>query len=374
MQPFTVNIAEEELAEVRRRLGATRWLDDITGDAPGYGATQPFARRLAEYWLNTFDWRAVESRINAQPQFITEIDGLQLHTIHRRSSRPDAIPLLLIHGWPSTFLEFLDICEPLAEPQGDGPAFHVVVPSLPGHAFSATRPGTSPRKIAAMCAELMTRLGYERFLVQGGNWGSSIGTEMARDWPERVIGLHLNTVNGSPPPPDSGISLSPEDQAQAEIYGKLLSFPHFNLVAQAPFSIAHALNDSPAGLAAWIADKLHDWADLDMESNPGLSPEWMVSTAALYWFTGTAGTSQMLYREAVHDPVPERYVAVPTAVAHFAKELVIIPRPWAERHYNIVRWANLPRGGHYPAYEVPDLFVEDVRSFASELCGSHQAG
>ncbi|MCB2080659.1 MAG: epoxide hydrolase [Novosphingobium sp.] len=368
MRPFEVRISDDALDDLASRLEATRWMDDPTGNAPGYGATLSFAQSLCDYWRDEFDWRTVESRLNARPQLITEIDGLQIHAIHRRSSRDDAIPLLLLHGWPSSVLEFLDVIEPLAEPDGDDPAFHVIVPSLPGHGFSTTRAGVSPRRIAAFLAELMERLGYDRYMVQGANWGSSIGTEMARDCPERIAGLHLNSVNAAPPPPEAGVNLSPEDSRLAEIYATLLGFPHFNLVAKAPFSTAHAMSDSPAGLAAWIGEKLYDWADPDLPGNPGRSPEWIVATAALTWLTNTVGSSQMLYREAFNDPAPERFVTVPTAVAHFAHELVIAPRAWVERGYNLVRWTSIPYGGHFAAIEVPDLFIEDVRSFAAALC------
>jgi microsomal epoxide hydrolase len=374
LRAFTVHVDEAALADVQRRLAATRWIDDPTRGAPGYGAPLALVRRLCEHWRTAFDWRALEARINAQPQLIAEIDGLDIHAIHRRSPHADAMPLLLLHGWPSSVLEFLDVCTPLAEPAAGAPPFHVVVPSLPGYGWSKTRPGVSPRRIARQMAELMARLGYDRFLVQGANWGSSIGVEMAREFPERVIGLHLNSLNGSAPPAEAGVVLSPEDRALAEVYGGLLAAPHFNLLAQTPLGPAHALNDSPAGLAGWLGERLLDWADPDLPGNPGLSPEWMVATAALYWFTGTAASSQMLYREAVRDPAPERYVTVPTAVAHFARELVMIPRPWAEHHYNVVRWTHFPRGGHYAAIEVPDLFLEDVRTFASMLCGSGKAG
>ncbi|MCW1429948.1 epoxide hydrolase family protein [Novosphingobium sp. JCM 18896] len=375
MRAFTVQVEETALAELQQRLAATRWLDDPTGGAPGYGAELAFVRALCAHWAEHFDWRAVEARLNAQPQVIAEIDGIAIHAIHRRSSRPDAVPLLLLHGWPSSVLEFLDLCEPLAEPAADdAPAFHVIAPSLPGYGWSTTRSGVSPRRIAAQMAELMTRLGYDRFLIQGGNWGSGIGTEIAREWPERVIGLHLNSVNGSAPPVEAGVVLSPADQALADIYAGLLRAPHFNLVAQAPLSVAHAMNDSPAGLLAWLGERLRDWADLALPGNPGLAPDWIVATTALYWFTGTAASSQMLYREAVHDPVPERFVTVPTGVAHFAAELVMIPRPWAERHYNLVRWSEIAQGGHYPAIEVPELFLEDVRSFAQMLCAPEKTG
>lgn len=373
MRQFTVRMDDAALDDVARRLAATRWLGDDPRP-PDAGASLAFARSLRDHWLHCFEWRQVEDRINRHDNVIVDIDGLAIHALLRRSSRPDAVPLLLIHGWPSSFLEFLDVCDALAEPPADAPAFHVVVPSLPGYGFSATRPGTSPRRIATLFADLMTGLGHDRFIVQGGNWGSSIGTELARDFPERIVGLHLNSVNGSPPPPDAGVVLSDKDQALAEIYVTLLGYPHFNLLTRAPLSVSHAMNDSPAGLAAWVGEKLRDWADTAMPGNPGLSLDWMVATAALYWFTGTVASSHMLYREAVLDPAPERYVNVPTAVAHFARETVIVPRPWAERHYNIRRWTEYARGGHYAAVEVPDEFVADLRGFASMLCASANPG
>lgn len=364
MEPFEIHIPDAALDDVRTRLKATRWLTE-DGYGEDAGASLVFASELATYWCGCFDWRELEAQINAQPNFITEIDGLQIHTVHRRSSRPDAVPLLLIHGWPSSFLEFLGICDALAEPDDGQPAFHVIVPSLPGYGFSTTRPGTSPRRIAALFLELMSRLGHDRFIVQGANWGSTIGTVMAQDAPERVIGLHLNSVNAIPPA--EPMPLDPGDQALADRYVTLLDAPHFNLLSKAPLGIAHALNDSPAGLAAWMGERLRDWADPDVHDNPGLDPEWIVGNAALAWFTTTAATSSMLYREAVLDPAPPARVDVPTAVAAFAKELVLAPRAWAERQYNIVRWTSHQAGGHFPAVEVPDAFVEDVRQFAATL-------
>jgi len=372
MRQFTVNVGGEELSDLEGRLRSARWLGGAHAEIPGFGTTVSATRRLCEYWLESFDWRALEARINRQPNHVAQIDGLDIHFIHRRSAREDAVPLILLHGWPTSFLEFLDVIDTLADPPGDAPAFHVIVPSLPGYGFSQTREGTSPRRIAELFAILMAELSYDRYIVQGGNWGASIGTEMAREWPERIIGLHLNCVNGSPPA--DAPALSDRDRAIADTYAGLLSSPHFNLCAQTPYAIAHALNDSPAGLAAWIAQWLERWADTELEGNPGLAPEWMVSTIALYWLTGSIGTASALYKEAVLDPAPERFVQVPTGVAHFEKENVMIPRPWAERHYNIVQWSEFPRGGHYPAVEVPDLFVGDLRQFAAALCQTGEAG
>jgi microsomal epoxide hydrolase len=369
LREFTVHIDQAALDDVAQRLASTRWLDD--GDVqPGSGASVAFVRQLRDHWLHHFDWRALEARINREPNFIVDIDGLDIHFVHRRSSRADAIPLLLIHGWPSSFLEFIDLCDALAKPQGDAPAFHVVIPSLPGYGFSTTRAGVSPRRVTAIFAELMTRLGHKRFIAQGGNWGAAIGTEMARQWPDRVIGLHLNAINGSPPPAEAKVELSAEDQALADVYSRVLAYPHFNLVCQTPLTTAHAMNDSPAGLAAWVGEKLYDWADGELPDNRGRSLDWMVATSALYWFTATMGSANALYREAVLDQMAERYVTVPTALAHFARETVVIPRAWAEHHYNIVRWTPYPSGGHYAGLEVPDLFVGDLRAFASALCNA----
>lgn len=366
MQPFEIRMSEEVLEEAKRRLRATRWLDEGETGSPESGIPTNFVQRHCAYWLERFDWRALEARINRQPNFLVEVDRLRLHCIHRRSSRADAVPLLLIHGWPTSFLEFLGICDALAEPDGEEPAFHVVVPSLPGYGFSETRPGTSPRRIADLFAGLMERLGHERYIVQGGNWGSSIGTEMAREYPERVRALHLNSLNARPPD-GKAPALSPEDQALADIYVTLLGAPHFNLLSQTPLSIAHALNDSPAGLVAWVGEKLHIWADLTLPDNPGLGSEWIVGTSALYWLTGTSATAGGLYREAVLDPAPERHVTVPTGIAHFAHELVMAPRAWAQAAYNIVRWQRYEQGGHYPAVEVPALFLDEIRQFAASL-------
>ncbi|MCX7863723.1 MAG: hypothetical protein N2423_01585 [Novosphingobium sp.] len=199
--------------------------------------------------------------------------------------------------------------------------------------------------------------------------GRAIGTEMARNHPDRVIGLHLNSLN-TRPPEGMAIPLSGEDQALADAYASLLLAPHFNLLSQTPLSIAHALNDSPAGLLAWIGEKLEIWADRTLPDNPGLASEWIVSSAALYWLTGTSASAAMLYREAMLDPLPDRPVTIPTAIAHFAHELVMVPRAWAERLYTVARWRRFEQGGHYPAVEVPMLFLDEIRQFAASLLTS----
>ncbi len=362
VQPFEIHIPVVELTEVSARLAATRGFDDLFGDDPRYGAPASFVHRLREHWLNGFDWRALEARVNRVPQIITEIDGLTLHALHRRSTRSDAVPLILLHGWPGSFIDFLEVIEPLSEPPPGEPAFHVIVPSLPGHGFSATRRGTTPRRVAVMLTELMRRLGYERYLVQGGNWGSPIGAEMALRSPEQVLGLHLNSINGAPPADRDSLPLSAGEQAWLTRPAPT-SLPHYLLFSRAPASFAYGLNDSPAGLSAFIGERLFDWSD--HERGVGLSLDFMVATVALYWFTRTIGSSALLYYEFDRDPATEGYVTVPTAVALFPEEFVRIPRSWAERHFNIVRWNLFERGGKFPAAEVGEAFVQDLRGFAA---------
>ena len=367
IHPFEVRIPDEALADLHARLKATRWIDDIFVGDWRFGAPLPFVRSLCDYWLHAFDWRALEARINSQPNIKTEIDGITVHSVNRRSTKPDAVPLILIHGWPGSFLEFQDLWEQLAEPPSGEPAFHVVTPSLPGYGFSSTKPGMTPQRIAAVFAALMERLGYARYLIQGGDWGSLIGTEMARQFPDRVIGLHLNLVNGSPPPDKDRMALSPEEQSWIVDFGSWTMYPHFVLQTQKPASLAHALNDSPAGLAAWIGEKIHDWADQGDSAKSAISQEQLLANIALYWFTGTAGSSARLYYEMLHDPPTERYVSVPTAGAIFPKEVAKIPRKWAEQHYNIQQWSVYARGGHFPAMECPDILIRDIRRFTAAL-------
>jgi len=362
VRPFEIHIPAAELAEVSVRLGATREFDDVFEDDPRYGAPSSLVRDIREHWLNRFDWRAFEARVNRIPQITTEIDGLTLHALHRRSRRADAVALILLHGWPGSFIDFLEVIEPLSDPPPGEPAFHVIVPSLPGHGFSTMRRGITPRLVATILTELMRRLGYGRYMVQGGNWGSPIGAEMALRSPERVVGLHLNSINGAPPSDRASLPLSAGEQVwQARPHPTTL--PHYLLFSRAPASFAYGLNDSPAGLVAFIGERLFDWSDY--ERGVGLSLDFMVATVALYWFTRTSGSSALLYYEFDRDLPIAGYVTAPTAVALFPGEFVRIPRSWAERYFNIVQWSLFQRGGKFPATEVSDIFVADIRRFAA---------
>lgn len=367
LRAFEVNVTDAALADLDARLAATRWIDDVFEGDWACGAPLLFAQALCAHWRETFDWRALEARINTETNVTTQIDGLTIHALHRRSERADAVPLLMLHGWPSGFVEFLDLLDPLSAPGKGEPAFHVITPSLPGYGFSTTKPGMTPQRCAAVIAELMARLGYERYMVQGGDWGFLVGTEIARQFPQHVIGLHLNLLNGSPPPDAETIPLTEEEQEWIADFGQFVNYTHFVLNSQTPASASHAFNDSPAGLAAWIGEKLHDWTDNRARPEGALSFDQMLRIIALYWFTGTIGSSARLYYEMVRDLPEERYVTVPTAGAIFPEEVVKLPRAWADRLFNIVQYTVYERGGHFPAMEEPEVLIADIRRFAKLL-------
>jgi len=372
IQPFEVKIPEEALADLKARLKSARWITDGFGADWAYGAPLPFVKALCEHWQSRFDWRALETRINQLSNITTEIEGVPIHAVHRRSRSPDALPLLLIHGWPGSFLEFLDLVTPLAEPPTGEPAFHAIAPSLPGYGFSGipARPGLNPRAIAGILVELMERLGYPRFIVQGGDWGSLVASEIARHYPARCIGLHLNMVGGSPPPPHANAAeLSREEQQWVADFKQFKNkgSGYYAVQSTRPATPAHALNDSPAGLAAWIGEKFYYWSDRLGTDVLQIPFERLIGNIALYWLTGTIGSSMRLYYEHTHRPSEPHYVAVPTAGAIFPKELIKLPRAWAEKLYNIVQWNVFDRGGHFAAMEVPDLLLADIRRFAKTL-------
>jgi epoxide hydrolase len=369
ISPHPIKIPEAALVDLTGRLKSTRWVDDPFEGDWRLGAPLPFARALCDYWMREFDWRALEARLNRDSQVMADIDGLKLHAMTRRSSHHNALPLMLLHGWPSSFLEFLDLYDPLCEPAKGDAAFHVVTPSLPGYGFSTTKPGISPQRIAPLLVTLMERLGYERFVVHGGDWGSLIATEICRQFPDRVIGLHLNLINGPAPLDKDEIPLSAQEKVWVSEVNLWQTFPHLILQSQKPASLTHALNDSPAGLAAWIAEKIHDWIDSEGLVEPFVAFDRLLPNIALYWFTGTAGSAARLYYEMAQSPPVPQYVKVPTAAALFPKEVVKLPRAWAERLYNIVQWNVFDHGGHFPALEHPDVLVRDLREFAGKLNG-----
>lgn len=370
--PFEVAVSNDEITDLRDRLAATRWPDQLSGSGWTYGTDLEYLQRLCQYWREDFDWDAFESRLNAFDQFTTPIDGQRIHFYHVRSPDPDAHPLLLSHGWPGSVVEFLDVLGPLTDPAAHGDAsadaFHVVAPSLPGYGFSGPTadPGWDVARIADAFAELMEMLGYDSYLAQGGDWGALVSTLLAADHPDRVDALHTNMIMAGPPDVDDPTAMLDEEELadlEATREFRETGTGYYELQATKPQTAAYGLTDSPAGLAAWIVEKFHGWSDCDRNPEESFDRDRLLDNLSVYWLTGTINASMRLYYET--DPgalVPDR-VEVPMGHARYPAEISKTPRSWAEEIYNVVHWAELPAGGHFAAMEVPELFVEDLRTF-----------
>jgi microsomal epoxide hydrolase len=371
LRDFRIQVPDAVLDDLRDRLARTRWPDQIPGSGWGYGTDLEYLRDLCASW-ETFDWRAQEARFNRWPHLLTEIDGQQVHAIHARSPEPDALPLIVTHGWPESVALFLDVIEPLRDPRAHGgdpaDAFHVVCPSIPGYGWSGpTRePGWDVRRVASAWTILMARLGYDRYAAQGGDWGSMVSAQVGALDPEHVVGVHLNMVVAFPPP-DGGPELDAQEQQDlADLQAFLAEGTAYQEVhGKNPQTLGYGLNDSPAGLAAWIVEKYHAWTDHDGNVEDAVTREHLLTNLTVYWVTQTINSSIRLYCESRRSgrfPPLDR-VEVPVGCAIFPKELVRAPRSWAEATYNVQRWTRFDHGGHFPAIEEPDALVGDVRAF-----------
>lgn len=390
-QPFRAAFDRAAIADLRDRLGRTRWPDQIPGTTWEYGTDRSYLQELCATWARDFDFAAAEDRLNAFPQFLTEIDGQRIHFYHVRSPEPQARPLLLLHGWPGCVAEFLEVLGPLTDPVRHGgraeDAFHVVAPSLPGFAFSGptARTGYGPELMGEAFARLMAGLGYERYGIQGGDWGAVIATLMGSQVPERLIGLHLNLMMGSlmttPPYPDDLMrGLSPREQQDVRDSLQFRTTENGYQIVQStkPQTLAYGLADSPAGLAGWIVEKYRDWSDCDGEIERSYSSDQLLTILSLYWFTGTINSSMRIYHEFTgfgravrlngESGTPAPVVPVPVAHARYPREVVKPPRSWVMKQYPaLVRWTEMERGGHFAALEVPESLVADTRAFFREL-------
>ncbi|CAM2943879.1 epoxide hydrolase family protein [Saccharomonospora xinjiangensis] len=353
IEPFRVHIGDEVLDDLRTRLDATRWPDELPGAGHDYGIPLARVRELAEHWRTGYDWRACERELNAIPQYVTEIEGQRVHFLHARSPAEDALPLLLTHGWPGSVVEFLDVLPLLTR------RFHVVVPSIPGFGFSGptTRRGWDTTRVAKAWAELMARLGYRRYGVQGGDWGAAISRLVAQVVPEAVVGVHLNYLP-TPAPEAELRELSPAERARVEHTNAFAANrPAYQLVqAQMPQTLAFGLTDSPVGQLAWIASRFDEWTD----PRSVIADDRILTDVMIYWVTRTAASSARLYRES--GPLTGTS-GTPVGVAVFAHDLNLPARPIAQRRLNIVHWAEYDRGGHFAAMEVPASFADDVTAF-----------
>jgi pimeloyl-ACP methyl ester carboxylesterase len=348
----------------------TRFPDQIEGTGWEYGIPTDYLRELVGYWHDTYDWRAQEARLNELEHFRTSIDRQSIHFVHARSAHADALPLLLTHGWPGSIVEFLDVIPRLTDPEAHGgaaaDAFHVVAPSLPGYGFSEpTRaPGWDPWRIARAFIELMGRLGYARYGAQGGDWGSQVATRIGALDVDHCAAIHLNMAVADPPA--ERVELDDRDTADLTAMQQFVREESAYAMEQStkPQTVGVGLNDSPAGLLAWIVEKLRTWSDCDGDPETAFTRDQMITNVMTYWVTETITSSVRLYWELQHtgEPAPER-VEVPTGIARYPKEVIRFPRPWVERRFNVTYWADMPRGGHFAAMEQPELFVDDLRSF-----------
>jgi microsomal epoxide hydrolase len=364
IEPFTASVADDVLADLAERLRHTRWPDQIAGTAWEYGTDLDYLRDLVGYWADGFDWRATEARINGWPQGRATIDGQPIHFIHARSDAAGALPLLVLHGWPGSIMEMLGVIEPLRE------SFHVVCASLPGFGFSGptSQRGWHPRRIAAAMVELMERLDYPRFATLGGDWGATVSNYIGLDFPEHLYGLYLTMVAAGPPEGSDGSELRENEKewvaANAAFFAEESGY--LQIQATRPQTLAYGLTDSPAGLAAWIVEKLRAWSDCGGDLESAISRDDILANITLYWVTGTANSAARIYLEAMRagqlQPIATR-IDVPTGCAIFPKETVRSPKAWAEQAWDVRHWTEMPRGGHFAALEVPELLVPDVRAF-----------
>jgi pimeloyl-ACP methyl ester carboxylesterase len=374
LTPFRIDVADAALADLRDRIARTRWPDEVSDSGWDYGTNRHYLRELLAYWRDGFDWREQERRLNAFSHFLTNVDGLTLHYFREPGRGPSPMPIILVHGWPSTFFEMTKLAPLLADPgaHGGDPAdcFDVVVPSLPGCGFSE-RPhaaGMNKTRMAELFAKLMTdTLEYPRFAARGGDVGSGVVALLGLDYPDRLIGIHVSDVvrpylgPGARHFTDAERTFFEAERVWMEKEG---AYDH--LQATKPQTLSYGLNDSPAGLAAWLIEKYRSWSDCGGDVERRFTKDELLTQITLYWVTETINSANRLYYERDRHPRafgPDDRVCVPTAVTIFPGDIDRPPREWGERVYDVRRWTVMPRGGHFSALEEPDLLAQDIREF-----------
>ncbi|NQZ95855.1 MAG: alpha/beta fold hydrolase [Myxococcales bacterium] len=369
VSPFRIHATDAELEDLKRRLRATRWPEHETVDDWSQGIPLAYVQEIASYWAETYDWRAREARLNAFPQFHTEIDGCAIHFVHVRSPHEDALPLLITHGWPGSIVEFQEVIGPLSDPTAHGgaarDAFHVVCPSLPGYGFSGkpSATGWDGRRIADAWGVLMQRLGYSRYVAQGGDWGALVTTCIGHQDPKHCAAIHLN-MPMVPPDPETKDDLTPAEQASraAMLEHRRWGTGYSKQQSTRPQTLGYGLVDSPAGQAAWILEKFWAWTDCDGHPENALTRDQLLDNVMLYWLPGTGASSARLYWESFRKP-PRDPVQVPVGCSIFPKEILYTSRRWAEKHFgSLLYWNELERGGHFAAFEQPAIFVDELRN------------
>ena len=378
VEPFRIDVLQTTLDDLRERLARTRWPDEIEGAGWEYGTQLGYMKELVSYWQHGFDWRAQEARLNQFAHFKAEVGGMGIHFIHERGRGPNPLPLVLTHGWPDSFYRMVKVIPLLTDPASHGgdpaDAFDVIVPSVPGYGFSdrPRTPGTTSRRTAGLWAQLVAdTLGYTRFGAAGGDIGSEVTLHLAHDHPALLVGIHLTDVSYPMAPPENA---EPSEDA-----GRYLQALHqwfgqdgayMMLQSSKPQTLVYGLNDSPAGLAAWIVEKFRAWGDCGGDVEKRFSKDELLTNIMIYWATETITSSARMYYENMHNPGalwPAPRIELPVGVAHFND--LIPPRAWVEQAMNVQRWAEMPSGGHFAALEEPELFAGELREFFRPLRG-----
>ena len=368
IRPYRIDVPSAVLDDLKERLARTRWPEAETVDDWSQGIPLAYTRDLAAYWADGYDWRSREAALNRFDHHLTEFDGLDIHFIHQRSPHDDALPLLITHGWPGSIAEFQKVIEPLVNPTSGRPedAFHIVCPSLPGYGFSGkpSRTGWGVDKIAQAWDTLMVRLGYDRYGAQGGDWGAAVTTQIGRNR-GHCIAIHLNMPIARPPAGSGGGDLTEDEQEALAAFAEHRKWGtgYSKQQSTRPQTLGYGLVDSPMGQLAWVVEKFWAWTDCDGHPENVLSRDELLDNVMLYWVTGSGASSARLYWESFNRFVTDGRVDLPTGVAAFPKEILRTPRRWCEAAYNITHWSTMPRGGHFAAFEQPELFVDDVRAF-----------
>lgn len=368
-QPFEVSVPDEVLSDLKERLAETRWPDQVEGAGWTYGTNLSYLQEFVAYWQNDFDWGVQETRINGFNNFMVDVDGTDIHFVHELGRGEDAIPVLVLHGWPSSFVQMLDLI-PLLTTPNDGQSFDVVVPSLVGYGFSEVpeEPGMSVAKMAELFHKLMTEtLGYERYAVRGSDLGAGVIQQLALRYPDEIVGVHLSGTNPF-------VAQVPDDLSAAE-QAFLANAQTWNQQEMAyamqhssyPQTLAYSLNDSPAGLASWIVEKFRAWSDNDGNLESAFSKDELLTNLTIYWATQTINSSMRLYYETARNPGQFGRVEVPTGMLMSDKDMFPTPRAWAERSYNVVSWTPISVGGHFLEWEESELVAEDMRAFFASL-------
>ena len=380
VQPFQVHIPESTLEDLRQRLARTRWSGEIPGSRWDYGANLDYVKELVDYWASEFDWPAQEQTINTFDHFRAKVEDIEVHFIHQRGRGPDPIPLIITHGWPSSFAEMLKIIPLLTDPASHGGAaedsFNVVVPSMPGYGFSSqpAQRGMSVFKVGDLWPKLMTEgLGYQKFGAQGGDWGAGVTAHLGFTYPEQVLGIHLTSVTRPLPylgPGSRPVSVEEQKFLDDRAKWQQDEGGYSHIQGTKPQTLSYGLNDSPAGLAAWIVEKFRTWSDCGGDVERAFTKDELLTNITIYWATETINSSTRIYYESQRVPwnlEDGERIEVPTGVAGFPQEISHPPREWAERSYNLQRWTVMPRGGHFAAQEEPELLAEDIRAFFRPL-------